>query len=85
MNLESEKKYNWAIIRRGDTKKIISIKLTDWNKWEWEDFATIKKAEKIAWFKNQELANNFIIKNFKEHEIDDEIIKNINLPRGFNW
>lgn len=75
----------WAVIRSGSSKKIKSIRLTDWFEWEWNDFSTIKNKDDIIWFDEKEEANDFITETFERHEIDDDVLADTDLPDGYNW
>lgn len=75
----------WAIIRSGENDKIKTIRLTDWFSYEWNDFRTVKKDDEIVWFDEKEEAVEFIFEHFEVSDIDEELIRDQKLPRGYHW
>lgn len=79
---------DWAIVIAGNTRKVTTIKLTDWDSWEYSDFNTLNDEEdKIKWFKSEKDAIELILELFKneEHLIDPEILNRGKLISGFRF
>lgn len=80
-----EEKTRWVVIESGSSKKMKPLPLTDWDWYEWDIFKILKKDDSIVWFDEKEEAIDFIFKNFNEDYIDEEILPDKKLPKGYSW
>lgn len=75
----------WAVIKSGQDDKIKSIKLSDWEEYEWDDFAVLKDTDEnqIQWFEDEEKAIDFIFENFDESLISQKLLLERKIPSDY--
>lgn len=68
---------DYAIIKSGWTNLLEVIRLSDWDSWEWDNFATVKSKEdnEIKWFDKEYEAVDFMLEHFSNEMINPKYYK----------